>query len=992
MIRSHMIRKVLSMRMVFVAVIVFSFILSIISVLADESFYIFDDSDEQELMLVDLEERSLQELNYGRNEIYARHGRIFKSKELDEYFSSQNWYQGTIAPEDFSEDILNDIEKRNVEFLYSWEHTQYHPDGYVLDQPGYNIENVYRACYYEKSYSQDTVSDIESLEYESQIIDDSIAIDSNYGQPVSGKEVEEEKTYTILFNSSITGPNMPLTFVYSDSLFSGSANTFSKKLAVASISLASAAYSEAQSRDILKELGFEDIYQGNYKEKATMSYNDFAAYNIGCKEITINGLNKNLVIVTVRGTTGNYEWYSNFNIDNTADHKGFYKAAAEIEEAVVPYLEKGGIDSNILWITGHSRGASISNILAGRFSLDYGDLIDSRHVYGYTFAPASVSLNADTSLNNIFNFCNPGDVVTQVPLNLWGYKRFGKDVECPDKNTLKENFTSLTGLKYDGFLTRQSVVSKMEKWAPTVDELCEKKTAIGISYRREISKQDVLKAMATFLVKDKDPGDTELAVNLLSDVATQVNIALPWGIAGAYLDNKAMSNLSTFIVDWERGSFSLANGLAHSHCQELYYSWATLMDEEEQKEEAEYTHFDNNLIEKNFPFTGSFYDASDWLQANGYEFSYETNDEMRPCISFENPDKPAWHLEVLQLDPEKEYGLIVKAKDRALQDPIDWTRAEEILTDEITFCFGGKELVNGFLESNGYSVYIGNGFYQISSASALDTSSQDTWQAAMPVSGDSEEEWQAATPVTDVQEQIEQEDNITANMDYDGMSFCLRSNVYSGKWVNDDGQLIIDGGKLEAHFGKTAENNYEYHFYGSYQGSYDLGTDGFWAYTIPEGGGKNNSFNIILLNGVLRITAQHPEDENVLGKGKVCQYYPAESAGEKTFWERSETATMDPLGTKVSETSEKLSTPVIMEIIRHHIQYNYMDSGYNDWDVYMYGRKTEDDADKAFFIINGYREDGLEEAFNYTVTFIQNNGWWLDEIEVLEANDTPFYS
>ena len=415
-------------------------------------------------------------------------------------------------------------------------------------------------------------------------------------------------------------------------------------------------------------------------------------------------------------------------------------------------------------------------------------------------------------------------------------------------------------------------------------------------------------------------------------------------------------------------------------------------DDIDTQEGPEYFHFENNLIEKNFPFTGSFSDASDWLQANGYEFRYGTNDEMRPCISFENPDKSAWHLEVLQLDPEKEYGLIVKAKDWVLQDPIDWTRAEDILTDEIADCFGGEELVNGFLESNGYSVYIGNGFYQISSASASDAYSQDIWQATMPVSGDSEEEWQAAKPVTDVQEQTEQKDDITVNMDYEGMSFCLRSNVYSGKWVNDDGQLIIDGGKLEAHFGKTAENNYEYHFYGSYQGSYDLGTDGFRAYTIPEGGGINNSFNIILLNGVLRITAQHPEDENVLGKGKVCQYYPAESAGEKTFWERSETATMDPLGTKVSESSERLSTPVIMEIIRHHIQYIYMDSGYNDWDVYMYGRKTEDYADKAFFIIHGYREDGLEEAFNYTVTFIQNNGWWLDEIEVLEANDTPFYS
>ena len=37
------------------------------------------------------------------------------------YFESQEWYQGTILPEEFTENILNDVEKANIEFIKSHE-------------------------------------------------------------------------------------------------------------------------------------------------------------------------------------------------------------------------------------------------------------------------------------------------------------------------------------------------------------------------------------------------------------------------------------------------------------------------------------------------------------------------------------------------------------------------------------------------------------------------------------------------------------------------------------------------------------------------------------------------------------------------------------------------------------------------------------------------------------------------------------------------------
>lgn len=49
-----------------------------------------------------------------RNEIYARHGRVFRSEDLKEIFSGCDWYR---ANELFSENMLNEYEKYNVQFL-----------------------------------------------------------------------------------------------------------------------------------------------------------------------------------------------------------------------------------------------------------------------------------------------------------------------------------------------------------------------------------------------------------------------------------------------------------------------------------------------------------------------------------------------------------------------------------------------------------------------------------------------------------------------------------------------------------------------------------------------------------------------------------------------------------------------------------------------------------------------------------------------------------
>ena len=52
-----------------------------------------------------------------KNEIYARHGRMFGNDYLQQYFNQCSWYQGTISAKKFDDDVLNETEKKNVELL-----------------------------------------------------------------------------------------------------------------------------------------------------------------------------------------------------------------------------------------------------------------------------------------------------------------------------------------------------------------------------------------------------------------------------------------------------------------------------------------------------------------------------------------------------------------------------------------------------------------------------------------------------------------------------------------------------------------------------------------------------------------------------------------------------------------------------------------------------------------------------------------------------------
>lgn len=86
-----------------------------------ETDYILPNSDSRYLDKSDLEGMSAEECRLARNELYARHGRMFDDEELQTYFNSKDWYSGRIKPSDFQESMLNDYEVYNRDLIVSFE-------------------------------------------------------------------------------------------------------------------------------------------------------------------------------------------------------------------------------------------------------------------------------------------------------------------------------------------------------------------------------------------------------------------------------------------------------------------------------------------------------------------------------------------------------------------------------------------------------------------------------------------------------------------------------------------------------------------------------------------------------------------------------------------------------------------------------------------------------------------------------------------------------
>lgn len=89
-------------------------------ILPSQSEYLFP-SDTELLTKSFLDTKSKNEIDLIRNEIYARHGYIFKMEQYYDYFIKKSWYNPTEPDMEKAYEKFNSIEKQNIEVLVEYQ-------------------------------------------------------------------------------------------------------------------------------------------------------------------------------------------------------------------------------------------------------------------------------------------------------------------------------------------------------------------------------------------------------------------------------------------------------------------------------------------------------------------------------------------------------------------------------------------------------------------------------------------------------------------------------------------------------------------------------------------------------------------------------------------------------------------------------------------------------------------------------------------------------
>lgn len=355
----------------------------------------------------------------------------------------------------------------------------------------------------------------------------------------SPPDIKEVSAY---FFSELSGRERGVTFKYADSFFENPSTSLSSNIAKASMGVTSSSYSREKVQKILKQMGFEVIMAFNYDRVYTKDSNDFAGYIAAKKEIKVSGREYMLYFINIRGTYEE-EWYSNLNVGNGACHEGFNKAASEAFKNLAPLITSPAASSKI-WVTGHSRGGAVANIL-GR-AITESLLAYEENIYVYTFACPGVT-KEPKSLPNIFNFYNPGDIVVKIPLGEWGFARNGRDIAFSREETVLKRLDSIyksgAGGPYGGLYSTLDFESLVIGWAPTLKDYYAKKLA-------GVSPYECMRLLIPYLITGSPP-------KLFSVIAAIVADSKARGVVYYLYEND--------------------KAITYGHCQETYIFWLEAM-------------------------------------------------------------------------------------------------------------------------------------------------------------------------------------------------------------------------------------------------------------------------------------------------------------------------------------------------------------------------------------------------------------------------------
>ena len=210
--------------------------------------------------------------------------------------------------------------------------------------------------------------------------------------------------------------------------------TYSRDLGLMSAALSCAAYNTDRESGLppdyyikqsLLKNGFATYKSSNYYEDPNDSrYGPHSvAFTIAQKPMAGE---KTLVAIILRGTSGDADWASNMSVNLTGPllgkHRGFSMAMESAYAELIGFL--GSLrtdDDTIYYLTGHSRGAAISNLLSIKLA-DNG--VSKSNIYSYNFATPDVEVAFPSVWNwfgdhdNIMNFINRYDPVPYIPGSL----------------------------------------------------------------------------------------------------------------------------------------------------------------------------------------------------------------------------------------------------------------------------------------------------------------------------------------------------------------------------------------------------------------------------------------------------------------------------------------------------------------------------------------------------------------------------------------------
>ena len=231
---------------------------------------------------------------------------------------------------------------------------------------------------------------------------------------------------------------------YSDDYFLASAVNKSNDLAQLSIVASDVAYKDTTT--FLKTCGFLDIIDKKIdKNHQTLMLHPIKV-TIGHKTISFDKKDYDLYAILVRGTTDAMEWVSNCDLTslNKESANQFVIPKNEIkllfDSYKKDYFTPGATVK--IWVTGHSRGGAVANLLAHELS----DKYSASNVYAYTFASANV-VTKKIEDTNIFNYIIQEDIVPKVPP---GYVRHGNDIVLNTKGYMYNLYQQMTSKKYEG--------------------------------------------------------------------------------------------------------------------------------------------------------------------------------------------------------------------------------------------------------------------------------------------------------------------------------------------------------------------------------------------------------------------------------------------------------------------------------------------------------------------------------------------------------------